>query len=91
MIRNIEREKLNKSDVRKTIENISQLRQKRIELESEFVLSLDDVLSPKQMIMLGIFKQRMMMEMRKNMRDGKERRKHHKKNGRKQGLRRFKN
>ena len=91
MIRNIEREKLNKSDVRKTIENISKLRQKRIELESEFVLSLDDVLSPKQMIMLGIFKQRMMMEMRKNMRDGKERRKHHKKNGRKQGLRRFKN
>ena len=44
MIRNIEREKLNKSDVRKTIENISHLRQKRIELESEFVLSLDDVL-----------------------------------------------
>ena len=40
------------------------MRQNRIELEAEFVLSLDDVLAPDQMIRLGVFKQRM-MEMRK--------------------------
>ena len=56
------------------IEEISKLRQNRIELEAEFVLSLDDVLAPDQMIRLGVFKQRMMMEMRGEIRDGKEKR-----------------
>ena len=38
MVSNIDREKLNKKDVKKTIEELSKLRQKRIELESKFVL-----------------------------------------------------
>ena len=54
------------------IEDISKLRQKRIELESKFVLSLDDILEPDQMIRLGVFKQKMMMEIREEVRDGKE-------------------
>ena len=74
MIANIDREEPNKKDVKKMIEEISKLRQNRIELEAEFVLSLDDVLAPDQMIRLGVFKQRMMMEMRGEMRDGKEKR-----------------
>ena len=83
MIRNIDRENLNKKDVKNTIEEISKLRQKRIELESEFVLSLDDVLAPDQMIRLGVFKQRMMMEMRGEMQDGKGKKKRKNKKDRK--------
>ena len=89
MIANIDREKPNKKDVKKMIEEISKLRQNRIELEAEFVLSLDDVLAPDQMIRLGIFKQRMMMEMRGEMRDGKAKKKRHKKKDRKRRRRGF--
>ena len=85
MIANIDREKPNKRDVKKMIEEISKLRQNRIELEAEFVLSLDDVLAPDQMIRLGIFKQRMMMEMR----DGKAKKKRDKKKDRKRRRRGF--
>ena len=89
MIANIDREEPNKKDVKKMIEEISKLRQKRIELESEFVLSLDDVLAPDQMIRLGVFKQRMMMEMRGEMRDGKGKNKRNKKKDRKRRRSRF--
>ena len=89
MIANIDREKLNKKDVKNTIEEISKLRQKRIELESEFVLGLDDILAPEQMIRLGVFKQRMMMEMRGEMRDGKGKNKRNKKKDRKRRRSRF--
>ena len=89
MIANIDREKLNKKDVKNTIEEISKLRQKRIELESEFVLGLDDILAPDQMIRLGIFKQRMMMEMIGEMRDGKGKKKRNKKKDRKRRRSRF--
>ena len=89
MIANIDREKLNKKDVKNTIEEISKLRQKRIELESEFVLGLDDILAPEQMIRLGVFKQRMMMEMREEMRDGKGKNKRNKKKDRKRRRSRF--
>ena len=76
--------KITKSDVKKTIEKVSKLRQKRIELESEFVLSMDDILTPSQMIRLGVFKERMMREMRDGMRDGKGKKsKKRKKKGRK--------
>ena len=74
---------------KKMIEEISKLRQKRVELESQFVLGLDDILDPKQMVMLGIFKQRMMMEMREEIRDGKEKKKRHKKKDRKRRRRGF--
>ena len=83
MIVNIDREEPNKKDVKKMIEEISKLRQNRIELEAKFVLSLDDVLAPDQMIRLGVFKQRMMMEMRGELRDIKAKKKRHKKKDRK--------
>ena len=79
IIENINREKLSKSDVKNTVEKISSLRQKRVKLESDFVLSLDDILDPDQMIRLGVFKQRMMMEMRDDFREGKSAKKRYKK------------
>ena len=89
MIENIDRKDFNKKDVKKIIEKISKLRQNRIELEAGFVLNLDDVLAPYQMIRLGVFKQRMMMEMRGELRDGKAKKKHHKKKDRKRSRRGF--
>ena len=71
MIANIDREKHSKKDVKRMIEEISKLRQNRIELEAEFVLSLDDVLAPDQMIRLGVYKQKMMNEMREEIQGGK--------------------
>ena len=86
---NIDQNKPSKKDVKKMIEEISKLRQNRIELESEFVLSLDDVLAPDQMIRLGIFKQRMMMEIRGEMQDGKGKKKRKNKKDRKRRRRGF--
>ena len=90
MIANIDREKPNKKDVKKMIEEISKLRQNRIELEAEFVLSLDDVLIPDQMIRLGVFKQRMMREMREEIRYKKAKKKRFRHKDRKRGPRPFK-
>ena len=89
LIANIDRREPSKKDVKKMIEEISKLRQNRIELESEFVLSLDDVLAPDQMIRLGVFKQRMMMEIRGEMQDGKGKKKRKNKKDRKRRRRGF--
>ena len=89
MISNINRQTPNKKNVKEMIEKISKLRQNRIELEAEFVLSLDDCLAPDQMIRLGVFKQRMMMEIRGEMQEGKGKKKRHKKKGRKSRRRGF--
>ena len=89
MIANTDLEKPNKKDVKRMIEEISKLRQNRIELEADFVLSLDDVLDPHQMIRLGVFKQRMMMEMREEIRDGKAKKKRSRQKDRKRKRRAF--
>ena len=83
MIANIDRENLNKKDVKRMIEEISKLRQNRIELEAEFVLSLDDVLAPDQMFRLGIYRQKMMNEMREEIQGGKGKKRRFKKKERK--------
>ena len=83
MIANIDRENPNKKDVKRMIEEISKLRQNRIELEAEFVLSLDDVLAPDQMIRLGIYRQKMMNEMRQEIQGGKGKKRRFKKKERK--------
>ena len=63
--------KLSEADVKKTIDRVAKLRKERVELETKFVLGMDDILSPNQMVKLGVFKERMMNEMREEMRDKK--------------------
>ena len=89
MIVNIDRGQPNKKDVVNIIEEITKLRQNRIELEAEFVLSLDDVLDPDQMIRLAVFNHKMMKEMRGKMKDVKAKKNRHKKKDRKRGRRGF--
>ena len=62
---------LSKADVKNTIDRVSQLRKTRVDLETKFVLGMDDILTPNQMVKLGVFKERMMHEMRDEMRDKK--------------------
>ena len=83
MIANIDQGDLTKKDVKKVILEISKLRQNRIELEAEFVLSLDDVLAPDQMFRLGIYRQKMMNEMRQEIQGGKGKKRRFKKKERK--------
>ena len=80
---------LSKADVKKTIDRVSKFRKDRVDLETKFVLGMDDILTPNQMVKLGVFKERMMHEMRDEMRDKKRKKKHRKKKGKKRGFRRF--
>ena len=83
---NIHQEKdMSKDDVKKHIEKVSELRKKRIELETEYLLSMDDVLTPRQLARLGVFKERMMQDMRGELKERKGKRgkfKHKKKRNR---------
>ena len=80
-----ENEDISRSEIEKTIKAISELRKNVIDLEVEFILGIDDVLSPKQMALLGIFKQRMMEDMRGEMMDKDHKRGKKKKKGRRRG------
>ena len=83
---------LSKADVKKTIDRVAKLRKERVDLETKFLFSMDDILSPKQMVKLGVFKEHMMHEMRDEMRDrkGKKGKKKRQKNrGRKHERRGF--
>ena len=84
--------KLSDADVKKTIDRVAKLRKERVELETKFILGMDDILSPDQMVKLGVFKERMMHEMREEMRDKKGKKgkmKRNKKKGKKRGRRGF--
>ena len=57
-------------DVKETVKKITELRKKHVDLEAKFLLGMDDILSPRQLANLGMFKQKMMRniggELRKN-------------------------
>ena len=65
---------LSKSEVKKVLDNVSKLRKERIDLESNFILTLDDILSPTQMLKISMIKQSMMNEIR-NKKDKKQNKK----------------
>ena len=64
-------EELSKSEMEKSIKKVTELRKERIDLESEFILKMDDILTPNQMVILSVFKQRLMKELQSEMRDRK--------------------
>ena len=83
-----DQEELSKSEMERTIKKVSALRKDRVDLETKFILGMDDILTPNQMVKLSVFKQRLMKEMQGEMRDrkGKDRlknRKQMKRGGRK--------
>ena len=70
-----EDEDLSEKDVKNTVKKATELRKKVVELESEFLLGMDDILSPRQLAHLGMFKQKMMRNIRGELKE------HHGKKG----------
>ena len=62
-------EEISKSEMEKTIKKVAELRKDRVDLEYKFILGMEDVLNPNQLVKLSVFKQRLMKEMQGNMRD----------------------
>ena len=88
---NINQEKeISKDDVKKHIEKVSELRKKRIELETEYLLGMDNVLTSRQLARLGVFKERMMQDMRGELKErkGKKGKSKHKKKRKRDNRRR---
>ena len=61
---------ISEKDVKATVKKITELRKKHVDLEAKFLLGMDDILSPRQLANLGMFKQKMMrnigVELREN-------------------------
>ena len=52
----------------KTIKKVAELRKDRVDLETKFILGMEDILDPNQMVKLSVFKQRLMKEIQGEMR-----------------------
>jgi len=62
-------EDLSETEVRATVAKITELRKKHVDLESAFLLGMDDILSPRQLANLGMFKQKMMRDIRGELKE----------------------
>jgi hypothetical protein len=51
------------------VAKITELRKKHVDLESAFLLGMDDILSPRQLANLGMFKQKMMRDIRGELKE----------------------
>jgi len=73
-------DEISKSEMERTIKNVAELRKDRVDLETKFILGMEDILDPNQMVKLSVFKLRLMKEMQGEMRDrkGKDRKKNRK-------------
>ena len=69
-----EDEDLSGKDVKNTVKKATELRKEVVDLESKFLLGMDDILSPRQLAILGMFKQKMMRNIRGELKEhhGKE-------------------
>ena len=70
-----EDEDLSEKDVKNTVKKATELRKKVVDLESEFLLGMDDILSLRQLAHLSMFKQKMMRNIRGELKE------HHGKKG----------
>ena len=64
-----EDEDLSEKDVKNTVKKATELRKKVVDLESKFLLGMDDILSPRQLAHLGMFKQNMMRNIRGELKE----------------------
>ena len=58
-------------DVKATVKKITELRKKHVDLEAKFLLGMDDILSPRQLANLGMFKQKMMRNIGGELRENR--------------------
>ena len=87
---NIKNEKLTSSEVNRIIKETSLLKRKMSDLEEKFLINSGDILNPVQQAKLGVFKHKMMKDLKgkmKNKRSDKSKRKF--RNERKRNKRQF--
>ena len=63
---------ISEKDVKETIKKMTELRKQVVDLESNFLLGMDDLLSPVQLARLGMFKQKMMKNVRGELKEHRE-------------------
>ncbi|HIF83099.1 MAG TPA: hypothetical protein EYQ37_04470 [Candidatus Marinimicrobia bacterium] len=82
-------EDIPKKDVKETVKKITELRKKIVDLEGKFILGMDNILSPRQLANLGMFKQKMMRDVGGELREkGGKKWKRDKKKGHRGGKKR---
>ena len=82
-------EDIPEKDVKETVKKITELRKKHVDLEAKFLLGMDDILSPRQLANLGMFKQKMMRNIGGELRENRGKKwKRDKKKGRRGGKKR---
>ena len=87
---NMKNEKLTSSEVSRVIKETSSLKRKMSDLEEKFLINSGDILNPLQQAKLGVFKHKMMKDLKgkmKNKRSDKSKRKF--RNERKRNKRQF--
>ena len=63
--------KISEDDVVSTVKKMSELRKKSVDLELEFILGMKDILLPRQLANFGMFKQKMMKNVRGELKEHK--------------------
>jgi len=58
---------IDKGDIKKAVNQINELKKKQADIESEFILKMDDILSPEQQVKLAFFKHKMVKDIKKEM------------------------
>jgi len=82
-------EDIPEKDAKETVKKITELRKKHVDLEAKFLLGMDDILSPRQLANLGMFKQKMMRNIGGELRENRIKKwKRDKKKGRRGGKKR---
>lgn len=62
-------EKITEKEIKSTVKKISELRKKQIDMETDFLFEMDNLLSPEQLANLGMFKQKMMKNVKNEFRE----------------------
>ena len=70
-INNQDVEEITYADITKVIKNHQDLRKKIIDIETEFIFKMEELLTPKQLAILATFKERMIREMKSELKDKK--------------------
>jgi len=58
---------IDKGDIKKAVNRINELKKKQADIESEFILKMEDILSPEQQVKLAFFKHKMVKDIKKEM------------------------
>lgn len=78
------KDNIDKGDIKKAVKQINDLKKKQADIEAEFILKMDDILSPEQQVKLAFFKRNMVKNIKKEMKGRRggmgNMRRHNKKN-----------